>query len=33
MARKPTVNSLGDACEGRVGTRNRNKGIFGILGV
>lgn len=33
MARKPTVNSLGDACEGRVGTRNGNKDIFGILGV
>lgn len=28
MTRKPTVNSLGDACEGRVGTRNRNRYIW-----
>lgn len=33
MSRKPTVNSLRNACEGRVETRNRNKDIFGILGV
>lgn len=31
MTRKPTVNSLGNACEVRVGNRNRNKDIFGIL--
>lgn len=33
MSRKPTVNSLRNACEGRVETRNRNKDIFGILAV